>query len=89
MVILFQSTSPIRHAFYEFFLHLHILLAITSFVGLWYHLRGLALQRVLLVTLILWGLDVSLDHLLPPPAPRFYPLCVSLFLGFRGSFRLS
>ncbi|KAB8221527.1 ferric reductase NAD binding domain-containing protein [Aspergillus novoparasiticus] len=57
MVILFQSTSPIRHAFYEFFLHLHILLAITSFVGLWYHLRGLVLQRVLLVTLILWGLD--------------------------------
>ncbi|PIG84495.1 ferric-chelate reductase [Aspergillus arachidicola] len=57
MVILFQSTSPIRHAFYEFFLHLHIFLAITSFVGLWYHLRGLVLQRVLLVTLILWGLD--------------------------------
>ncbi|OGM47333.1 ferric-chelate reductase [Aspergillus bombycis] len=57
MVILFQSASPIRHAFYEFFLHFHILLAITSFVGLWYHLRGLVLQHVLLVTLILWGLD--------------------------------
>ncbi|KAE8379809.1 ferric reductase NAD binding domain-containing protein [Aspergillus bertholletiae] len=57
MVILFQSASPIRHAFYEFFLHLHIFLAITAFVALWYHLRGLTLQRVLLVTLLLWGLD--------------------------------
>ena len=69
MVILFQSASPIRHAFYECFLHLHILLAITSFVGLWYHLRGLVLQNVLLVTLILWGLDVSLYHFLPPFPP--------------------
>jgi hypothetical protein len=31
-----------------------------AFVGLWYHLRGLAQQRVLLATLILWGLDVSI-----------------------------
>ncbi|KAE8150777.1 ferric reductase NAD binding domain-containing protein [Aspergillus avenaceus] len=57
LVILFQSASPVRHSFYEVFLHLHILLAIAAFVGLWYHLRGLALQRVLLATIILWGLD--------------------------------
>lgn len=59
MVILFQSLSPIRHAFYEAFLHFHILLAVMAFVGLWYHLEGLAMQRVLLATVILWGLDVS------------------------------
>ncbi|KAE8386669.1 ferric reductase NAD binding domain-containing protein [Aspergillus alliaceus] len=57
LVILIQSVSPLRHSFYEVFLHFHILLAITSFVGLWYHLRGLTLQHVLLATLILWGLD--------------------------------
>ncbi|KAH1545418.1 hypothetical protein KXX57_004637 [Aspergillus fumigatus] len=57
VVIFFQSVSPIRHAFYEAFLHFHIFLAIMAFVGLWYHLRGLAQQRVLLATLILWGLD--------------------------------
>ncbi|KAA8647755.1 NADPH oxidase family protein [Aspergillus tanneri] len=28
-----------------------------AFVGLWYHLKGLAQQHVLLATLILWGLD--------------------------------
>ncbi|KAF7159054.1 hypothetical protein CNMCM5623_004287 [Aspergillus felis] len=57
VVIFFQSVSPIRHAFYEAFLHFHIILAVMAFVGLWYHLRGLAQQRVLLATLILWGLD--------------------------------
>ncbi|KAE8353220.1 ferric reductase NAD binding domain-containing protein [Aspergillus coremiiformis] len=57
MVILVQSASPLRHSFYEFFLHFHILLAITAFVGLWYHIRGLALQWVLVATLVLWGFD--------------------------------
>ncbi|PYH41643.1 ferric reductase family protein [Aspergillus saccharolyticus JOP 1030-1] len=55
--ILVQSISPLRHAFYEAFLHLHILLAIASMVGLWYHLRGMSQQTALLVTLILWGFD--------------------------------
>ncbi|KAL4920652.1 ferric reductase like transmembrane component-domain-containing protein [Aspergillus aurantiobrunneus] len=55
--ILVQSVSPLRHAFYEVFLHLHILLAIMSFAGLWYHLGGLAQQYVLLATIILWGLE--------------------------------
>ncbi|KAJ5421899.1 Riboflavin synthase-like beta-barrel [Penicillium cf. griseofulvum] len=55
--IFVQSLSPARHAFYELFLHLHIALAIFSFVALWYHLQNLLQQRVLLGTLILWGLD--------------------------------
>ncbi|KAJ5819948.1 Riboflavin synthase-like beta-barrel [Penicillium riverlandense] len=55
--IFFQSLSPIRHTFYELFLHLHIALAIMAFVALWYHLKNLLQQRVLMGTLILWGLD--------------------------------
>ncbi|KAI9369885.1 ferric reductase like transmembrane component-domain-containing protein [Aspergillus egyptiacus] len=57
VLILIQSVSPFRHAFYEAFLHLHILLAVAAFVGLWYHLRGLTQQYVLLATIILWGLE--------------------------------
>ncbi|KAJ6093451.1 hypothetical protein N7486_008740 [Penicillium sp. IBT 16267x] len=55
--IFIQSLSPLRHSFYELFLHLHIALAVMSFVALWYHLKNLLQQRVLLGTLILWGLD--------------------------------
>ncbi|BCS29932.1 ferric reductase family protein [Aspergillus puulaauensis] len=57
LLIAVQSTSPLRHAFYEAFLHFHILLAVAAFVGLWYHLRNLAQQWVLLGTIILWGLE--------------------------------
>ncbi|KAJ5683475.1 Riboflavin synthase-like beta-barrel [Penicillium macrosclerotiorum] len=55
--IVIQSLSPVRHSLYELFLHLHIALAVMSFVALWYHLKNLLQQRVLLGTLILWGLD--------------------------------
>lgn len=57
LFIVVQSLSPARHAFYELFLHLHIALALMSFVALWYHLQNLLQQKVLLGTLILWGLD--------------------------------
>ena len=57
LFIFVQSLSPARHSFYELFLHLHIALAVMSFVALWYHLKNLLQQRVLLGTLILWGLD--------------------------------
>ncbi|KAJ5793246.1 Riboflavin synthase-like beta-barrel [Penicillium pulvis] len=55
--IFIQSLSPLRHSFYELFLHLHIALAVMSFVALWYHLKNLLQQRVLFGTLVLWGLD--------------------------------
>ncbi|KAJ5750148.1 hypothetical protein N7533_007176 [Penicillium manginii] len=57
LFIFVQSLSPARHSLYELFLHLHIALAVMSFVALWYHLKNLLQQRVLLGTLILWGLD--------------------------------
>ncbi|KAJ5167192.1 uncharacterized protein N7482_005973 [Penicillium canariense] len=34
-----HSPSPIRHAFYETFLHLHQLAALLAFLGVWFHLH--------------------------------------------------
>lgn len=36
-----------------------------SFVALWYHLKNLLQQRVLLGTVILWGMDVSVLSRVP------------------------
>ncbi|KAL3476887.1 ferric reductase like transmembrane component-domain-containing protein [Aspergillus californicus] len=57
VLILIQSISPLRHAFYEIFLHFHIFLAIMAFVGIWYHLHGLTQQYVLLATILIWGIE--------------------------------
>lgn len=39
VVILFQSLSPIRHAMYEVFLHLHQILALLAVAGVYLHLE--------------------------------------------------
>ncbi|KAH8692602.1 ferric reductase like transmembrane component-domain-containing protein [Talaromyces proteolyticus] len=57
LVILLHSLSPFRHAFYEFFLHSHIVLAIASFVGLWHHLAHFMQRWIFLAALIAWGID--------------------------------
>lgn len=31
-----------------------------AFVGLWYHLDGMSQQYAMLVTVVLWGFDVSI-----------------------------
>ncbi|KAG8528791.1 uncharacterized protein KY384_006479 [Bacidia gigantensis] len=36
-IIMVQSLSPIRHAFYETFLHCHQVLALAAIVGVWIH----------------------------------------------------
>lgn len=36
-LILILSVSPLRHAFYETFLNVHIILALVAFVGTWIH----------------------------------------------------
>jgi hypothetical protein len=82
--IVLQSLSPVRHAFYELFLHLHIALAVMSFVALWYHLKNLLQQRVLLGTLILWGLDVSLPR--APLKPERMLTSHSAWVGLEFSF---
>ncbi|KAJ5925255.1 hypothetical protein N7454_007894 [Penicillium verhagenii] len=55
--LLLHSPSPIRHAFYETFIHLHIALAAVSMGFLWVHLNGMAAQNYLLAAIILWALE--------------------------------
>lgn len=57
-VIAIQTSSALRHAFYETFLHLHNALAIAVIVTLWYHLVGLPAQKYLLVVIVAWVLEV-------------------------------
>ncbi|MCJ1372527.1 hypothetical protein MMC20_003752 [Loxospora ochrophaea] len=52
-----QASSIVRHAFYEFFLHLHIILAILLMVGLWLHLDGFHQQLYLLAAIIAWATE--------------------------------
>ncbi|GAB1211766.1 hypothetical protein ATERTT37_000890 [Aspergillus terreus] len=55
--LMVHSPSPIRHAFYETFLHLHIAMAVVGFATLWVHLDGLPAQNYLLAAIILWALE--------------------------------
>ncbi|KAG0159396.1 hypothetical protein PDIDSM_6918 [Penicillium digitatum] len=55
--LLLHSPSPIRHAFYETFLHLHIAIAAVSMGFLWVHINGLPAQTYLLASIILWALE--------------------------------
>ena len=55
-----HSPSPIRHAFYETFLHLHIAMVAVSFAFLWIHLDGMPAQNFLLVAVIFWCLEVCI-----------------------------
>ncbi|RYO79800.1 hypothetical protein DL766_006578 [Monosporascus sp. MC13-8B] len=59
VAISFQAASIARHAYYEFFKILHILLAIAAFVGLWYHLGMEDLDAIkwLVPVIPLWGGD--------------------------------
>lgn len=61
-----HSFSALRHAFYETFLHLHVLLVIVAVAFLWVHLDGYPQQTYLLVTIIFWGVEVS-SYVLPSP----------------------
>lgn len=62
MVLIFlQTPSPIRHAFYEVFLHLHQLLAATALAGITLHVESESLPQVPLVYTIIgvWALERS------------------------------
>ncbi|KAI0971742.1 ferric reductase like transmembrane component-domain-containing protein [Xylaria arbuscula] len=54
VVILFQAASVSRHAFYEIFKIVHIILAIAAIVGLWYHLQGFTQLKWLIAVIPLW-----------------------------------
>ncbi|KAH8692715.1 putative ferric-chelate reductase [Talaromyces proteolyticus] len=66
------ASSPLRHAFYETFLHLHILLALMAFIALWYHLKDLPQRIYLLITLIAWGVE------------RFVRFAINAYRNFFG-----
>jgi hypothetical protein len=55
LVILIQTSSAIRHAFYEIFIHLHAALIILALVFLWFHLTGFSQRNYLLAAVIAWG----------------------------------
>ncbi|KIW94177.1 uncharacterized protein Z519_05493 [Cladophialophora bantiana CBS 173.52] len=52
-----QAWSPFRHAFYEFFLHFHILLSIGALITLWYHLADLQQQYLMIGVFLAWALE--------------------------------
>ncbi|KAI1966819.1 hypothetical protein LOZ58_000308 [Ophidiomyces ophidiicola] len=57
-ILLLHSPSPIRHAFYEVFLHFHITLVIIALAFLWVHLKNSQLQRHYLIAAIsLWVVE--------------------------------
>lgn len=53
-----HSPSPIRHAFYETFLHLHIAMVVVAFALLWVHLNDLMAQAYLLAAIVFWAFEV-------------------------------
>ncbi|KAK3375036.1 ferric reductase like transmembrane component-domain-containing protein [Podospora didyma] len=59
VVILIQAASIFRHAYYEMFKIAHILLAVASVVGLYYHLDMKKLPQIKYVyaVIVLWALD--------------------------------
>lgn len=62
VALLVHSPAPVRHAFYETFLHLHILFAAVCFGGLWVHLNEMVSQNYLLAAIVIWALEVSSFH---------------------------
>ncbi|GAB7353123.1 hypothetical protein MBLNU459_g3662t1 [Dothideomycetes sp. NU459] len=54
LAILLMSPSVFRHAFYETFLHIHILLAALAVGAVWIHLKDLRQQVILLGVIVIW-----------------------------------
>ncbi len=61
VAIFLQTPSPIRHAFYEVFLHLHQVLAITVLVGIYYHanIASLPQKAMMYVIVTTWVIERS------------------------------
>jgi hypothetical protein len=59
-LIFLQSPSPVRHAFYETFLHLHQALVAVVVWGIYVHMDGYSRQRMVVKGIIaIWVLEVS------------------------------
>ncbi|PWY75356.1 hypothetical protein BO70DRAFT_381084 [Aspergillus heteromorphus CBS 117.55] len=57
LVILCQSPSPIRHAFYETFLHLHIALACVAVGFIWHHVYRYSCRYYLYAAVAFWAFE--------------------------------
>ncbi|RAL14178.1 ferric reductase family protein [Aspergillus homomorphus CBS 101889] len=57
LVILIQSPSPIRHAFYETFLHLHIALACIATGFVWHHVYRYSCRFYLYAAVAFWTFE--------------------------------
>ncbi|KAL1297027.1 hypothetical protein AAFC00_004618 [Neodothiora populina] len=63
--ILILSPSPLRHAYYETFLHVHIILAIVTLITVWIHLKTIPQQSTLIAVVAIWAAErfVRLTHI--------------------------
>ena len=59
IAIFIQTPSPIRHAFYEVFLHLHQVLAISALIGIYRHANIASLPQKLMMDVIvaIWAAE--------------------------------
>lgn len=60
ILLMLLSPSVVRHAFYETFLGIHILLAITSVVGVWMHCEGMREQGFVMAATVVWIVERSI-----------------------------
>ena len=62
IIILVQSPSAVRHAFYETFLHIHQLLAFTAVLGVWVHCKKGKLPQMPYLNwiVVIWVADRSI-----------------------------
>jgi len=63
MILIFiQTPSPIRHAFYEIFLHLHQALAIAALIGIWHHanIASLPQKSMMYAIMTIWITERSI-----------------------------
>ena len=59
MVILLQTPSPIRHAFYETFLHVHQALVAVVVWAIHNHMKGYSKQTMIVQAIIaIWAVEV-------------------------------
>ncbi|KAI9770133.1 MAG: hypothetical protein M1840_003583 [Geoglossum simile] len=86
--LLMHSPSPIRHAFYETFLHLHIALVILFVVGVWIHIKGYPFLLLLKLPIIAWALDVN-DPSLTTAKERGALIANEVHLFPQRAFRLA
>ena len=57
LAILVQANSVVRHAFYETFLHLHIVLVVVFMIFTYMHVAGMYQENYVLAAVVLWAIE--------------------------------